>query len=59
MKNIIDYIREMEGMATPLNTMGMGNPMPPANGEPGSEPVIPGKIPASKEKDYKKKKKKA
>lgn len=58
MKNIIDYIREMEGMATPLNTMGMGNPMPPTNGEPGSEPVIPGKIPTSKEKDCKKKKKK-
>lgn len=59
MKNIIDYIREMEGVATPLNTMGMGNPMPPVNGEPGSEPVIPRKIPTSKEKDCKKKKKKA
>lgn len=58
MKNIIDYIREMDGMAAPGNTMGMGNPMPPVNGEPGSEPVIPGETPTSKEKYYKKKKKK-
>lgn len=40
MKNLIEYIEECgEGCATPSNTMGMGNPMPP--GEPGS-PGVPG-----------------
>lgn len=40
MKHIIEYIEECgEGCATPGNTLGMGNPMPP--GEPGA-PGIPG-----------------
>lgn len=40
MKNLIDYIEECgEGCATPSNTIGMGNPMPPTEDHPGSEPV--------------------
>ena len=45
MKSIIDILSE-DGMAAPLATMGMGNPLPPGApgapgiaGEPGSEPV--------------------
>lgn len=45
MKSIIDILNE-EGVATPLGTMGMGNPQPAGEpgapgvaGEPGSEPV--------------------
>ena len=38
MKSLIDIIKE-EGVATPLNTMGVGNPVPPTEGEPGSEPI--------------------
>lgn len=39
MKSILDTIKEMEGAATPANTMGMGNPMPATDTAPGSEPI--------------------
>lgn len=39
MKSILDTIREMDGAATPANTMGMGNPMPATDTTPGSEPI--------------------
>ena len=41
MKNLIDIVNEMDGVATPGNTMGMGNPMPPTDGCCGSEPLAP------------------
>lgn len=37
------------GAATPGNTLGMGNPMAPSGGTPGTEPVIP-KYPRNKKK---------
>lgn len=55
MKNLKDYIKEMEGgvTATPGNTMGMGNPMTPGmDGTPGTEPLV------SKTAKFKKEKKK-
>lgn len=44
MKSLKSYIKECEGgaLATPANTMGMGNPQfPGENGEPGSGDTIP------------------
>ena len=40
MKTIISIIEEIEA-GTPGNTMGMGNPMPPIDDIPGSEPILP------------------
>jgi hypothetical protein len=40
MKHIFD-LYEDSAIATPGNTMGMGNPMPAADNTPGSEPVAP------------------
>ena len=42
MKSLYTYLEDagvVTGNATPLNTMGMGNPLPAADGEPGSEPL--------------------
>ena len=50
MKSIIDIVKEMDG-ATPSNTLGMGNPTPPTEGELGSEPIC-----QNCKKDKKKKK---
>ena len=53
MKSLKYYIKEMEGGATPGNTMGMGNPMAPGmDGTPGTEPLV------SKTAKFKKEKKK-
>lgn len=50
MKHILDYIEEeCAGCATPGNTMGMGNPMPPTEEAPGSEPLC-GKCKKEKKK---------
>ena len=50
MKHILDYIEEeCEGCVTPGNTMGMGNPMPPTEEAPGSEPLC-GKCKKEKKK---------
>lgn len=50
MKHILDYIEEeCAGCATPGNTMGMGNPMPPSEEAPGSEPLC-GKCKKEKKK---------
>ena len=43
MKSLKEYIKEMEGGATPGNTMGMGNPTIPSGDMPGTEPVITNK----------------
>jgi hypothetical protein len=43
----------MEGVATPGNTMGMGNPMPPMDGEVGSEPICTAKCKKEKKKKIK------
>lgn len=54
MKNIADiYNENAEIVATPANTMGMGNPMVPTDTENGSEPLV-----AKCKKDNKKKCKK-
>lgn len=39
MKSLNQYIEEMDGMATPGNTVGVGNPMFPTAEEPGTEPL--------------------
>lgn len=52
MKSLNQYIEEMDGMATPGNTVGMGNPMLPTAEEPGTEPLCT----AAKCKKEKKKK---
>ena len=42
MKSLQSYLEDAgcgAGNATPLNTMGMGNPMPATDGKPGSEPM--------------------
>ena len=50
MRHILDYIEEeCAGCATPGNTMGMGNPMPPTEEAPGSEPLC-GKCKKEKKK---------
>ena len=66
MKDLKDFIEECgaapaggfgPGMATPANTMGMGNPAPPGMGDPnapGSEGVPTAKV---KKEDVKKKRK--
>lgn len=41
MKSLREYLSEMEGAATPGNTMGMGNPVVPNGNNVGSEPIIP------------------
>jgi len=68
MKNIKDYIDECgaapaggfgPGMATPANTMGMGNPAPPGMGDPsstGSEGIITAKSKVEKVRKKRKKK---
>lgn len=38
MKSLQDILKECD-LATPGNTIGMGNPMPPTNNTPGSEPI--------------------
>ena len=56
MKDLFDiYTNECDGglNATPLNTIGMGNPTPPTDGQMGSEPMC-GKC--KKEKSKKKNK---
>lgn len=41
MKTLYEIYEECTGItATPGNTCGMGNPMPPTDTEPGSEPII-------------------
>lgn len=41
MKTIYKIYEECAGItATPVNTCGMGNPMPPTDTSPGSEPII-------------------
>jgi hypothetical protein len=40
MKTLYAYIQEMDGCATPGNTMGMGNPMPADIGVQGTEPLV-------------------
>lgn len=57
MQSLQTYLEDagvVAGNATPLNTMGMGNPMPATDGKPGSEPMC-GKC--KKEKIVKRKKK--
>ena len=56
MKHLIDILIEMEGVATPGNTMGMGNPMMPIDSTPGTEPLI-GTAKVKKEKIKKRHKK--
>lgn len=59
MKHIIEYIEECgEGCATPSNTMGMGNPMPPTGDQPGTEPITHIAGPKQEKKDTSKRKKK-
>lgn len=66
MKHIIEYIEECgEGCATPGNTLGMGNPMPPGEpgapgipGTPGTEPIKTIAGPKQEKKDTSKRKKK-
>lgn len=41
MKHLKDILKEEGVFATPANTMGMGNPMPPTDGCCGSEPLAP------------------
>ena len=38
MKSLQDILKECD-LVTPGNTMGMGNPMPPTDNAPGSEPI--------------------
>lgn len=52
MKQLYQYIEEMDGIATPDNTVGVGNPMPPTDSEVGSEPLC---IAAKCKKEKKKK----
>ena len=56
MKHLIDILIEMEGVATPGNKMGMGNPMMPTDSTPGTEPLI-GTAKAKREKIKKRRKK--
>ena len=56
MKHLIDILIEMEGVATPGNTMGMGNPMMPTDSTPGTEPLI-GTAKVKREKIKKRRKK--
>lgn len=55
MKTLYEIYEECAGItATPGNTCGMGNPMPPIDGEVGSEPIA-AKSKTKKEKLKKKK----
>lgn len=56
MKHLIDILIEMEGVSTPGNTMGMGNPMMPTDSTPGTEPLI-GTAKTKREKIKKRRKK--
>lgn len=59
MKNLIEYIEECgEGCATPSNTMGMGNPMPPTGDQSGTEPIAHIAGPKQEKKETSKRKKK-
>lgn len=59
MKHILDYIQEeCEGCATPSNTMGMGNPMPPTGDQLGTEPIKTIAGPKQEKKETSKRKKK-
>lgn len=59
MKHILDYIQEeCEGCATPGNTIGMGNPMPPMGDQPGTEPIKTIAGPKQEKKETSKRKKK-
>lgn len=53
MKDLYDIYEDGAMAATPGNTMGMGNPTPPTDGEVGSEPMC-GKGKCKKEKRKKK-----
>lgn len=56
MKHLIEYIKECgEGVSTPSNTLGIGNPVLPTDTEPGSEPYT-GKVQKQKQKQKRKKK---
>lgn len=55
MKRLFDYLKECDGMATPGNTVGMGNPMPPSGDNVGSEPLVP--VAKAKKEKLKKKRK--
>lgn len=48
MKSLYTYLEDLA--ATPANTIGMGNPIPPINGEVGSEPIIAAKCKKEKKK---------
>ena len=48
MKTIIQYIDECG--ATPMTTIGMGNPVPPTEAQPGSEPLPTAKVKRKKKK---------
>ena len=50
MRTIKQYIDECGEMATPANTMGIGNPVPPTETQPGSEPLPTAKIKRKKKK---------
>lgn len=40
MKSLKEYLDDyLQENGTPANTMGMGNPMPPTEDQPGSEPL--------------------
>lgn len=41
MKTLFDVIKEMQEFAAPSNTMGMGDPLLPSEGQLGSEPICP------------------
>ena len=47
MKDLYTYLEEF---ATPANTIGMGNPMPPLDGQVGSEPMVTAKCKKAKKK---------
>ena len=40
MKTILDYIKEMEGLTAPADTIGIGNPIAPTENTLGSEPLV-------------------
>lgn len=52
MKSLYELYLECECCAIPANTTGMGNPMPPTDTTPGSEPMT-NKIYKSKKKKKK------
>lgn len=50
MKSIYELYLECEGCATPANTIGMGNPMAPADTTVGSEPMTNNILKSKKKK---------